>query len=644
MGGSSAWADSTSETAFPGVNTQDNGACLTCHDGRKKLEVPDTSPGAPGERRLLVNILPDLYGQGVHASMVCVVCHRGITRLQPPHQAGSPEKMACGACHESLAKEGQAGSSSWMEALLRTNEIYRRDIHARPNQDNPTVVNATCHDCHDSHFYQVPNDKESLAYANWRLTIPALCGKCHEEAAEDYAGSAHGIALREKHDSQSATCIDCHLPHQMTSTRITLFQLSSLEVCGRCHKKQIDSYQTFFHGQLAQLGYRSSAKCFDCHESHNTLSVTDPRATIHPKNRLKRCQNCHDGLHRPLATSGFASFTPHAHATDYGRYPQLWISFRGMMLLIWGVMLFFGVHSGLWYYRAWRERKKAPSAPPVEASPFEKPSGYHIRRFSLIWRMAHLLFALLVMLLMLTGMTFLYAERGWAQVIVPLLGGVEGVRLIHRIAALQLAGIFVAHLLYIVPHLLRNRQFEWFGPDSLVPNRKDFTDCRDMFRWFFGRGERPRFDRWTYYEKFDYWAVFWGMMIIGGSGVVLAFPHVAGAYLEGWIFNVAILVHGEEAFLAVLFLFTIHFFNNHFRPNKWPPPDVVMFTGSHPLDVVQRDYPAWLERLRIRGDGEERERVNPPSTALLFWSKILGLFLILMGLTLLLLMVSGRMG
>ena len=77
-----------------------------------------------------------------------------------------------------------------------------------------------------------------------------------------------------------------------------------------------------------------------------------------------------------------------------------------------------------------------------------------------------------------------------------------------------------------------------------------------MFTWFVGKGTRPAFDRWTYWEKFDYWAVFWGMFIIGGSGLLLWFPVFFAKFLPGWMFNIAALVHGEEALLAVAFIFT----------------------------------------------------------------------------------------
>ena len=117
-----------------------------------------------------------------------------------------------------------------------------------------------------------------------------------------------------------------------------------------------------------------------------------------------------------------------------------------------------------------------------------------------------------------------------------------------------------------------------WGPDSMVPQLQDGIDIYRNFLWFIGRGPRPQFDRWTYWEKFDYWAVFWGMLIIGGSGLLLWFPVFFSKLLPGWMFNIAALVHGEEALLAVGFIFTFHFFNGHLRPEKFPM-DTVVFTG-----------------------------------------------------------------
>ena len=155
-----------------------------------------------------------------------------------------------------------------------------------------------------------------------------------------------------------------------------------------------------------------------------------------------------------------------------------------------------------------------------------------------------------------------------------------------------------------------HRAWKWFGPVSLVPNWQDLKDMIAMFRWFFGKAPRPVFDRWTYWEKFDYWAVFWGMAIIGGSGLILWFPAQFAAFLPGWVFNVATVVHGEEALLAVGFIFTIHFFNGHIRPEKFPM-DLVIFTGRIPEHELKDERPGEYRRLVSDGRLESVETTPP---------------------------------
>jgi hypothetical protein len=216
--------------------------------------------------------------------------------------------------------------------------------------------------------------------------------------------------------------------------------------------------------------------------------------------------------------------------------------------------------------------------------------------------------------------------------------------IIHRVSAAIMLGIFFLHLIGVAINIWRNRKtFRWFGPDSLLPNWKDLKDAWGMFVWFVGKGPRPLFDRWTYWEKFDYWAVFWGMAMIGGTGMLLAFPHVTGTFLPGWVFNVATLVHGEEAFLAAVFLFTVHFFNNHFRPDKLPPPDIVMFTGTQSLDEFRRDHAVQYQRLVETGQ-LEKYLVDAPSRPMTLGSKILGLVLLAFGLGLLIIVTIGFFG
>ena len=145
----------------------------------------------------------------------------------------------------------------------------------------------------------------------------------------------------------------------------------------------------------------------------------------------------------------------------------------------------------------------------------------------------------------------------------------------------------------------------------MVPQPRDVRDFVAQFRWFLGLGPRPRFGRYSYMEKFDYFAVFWGVAIIGGSGLLLWFPEFFAGFLPGWVFNVAMVVHGEEALLATGFIFTIHFFNVHFRPDKFPL-DAVMFHGRATADYMAEEHPEIADRL---DDGEPAGRAVPDRRA-----------------------------
>jgi len=205
------------------------------------------------------------------------------------------------------------------------------------------------------------------------------------------------------------------------------------------------------------------------------------------------------------------------------------------------------------------------------------------------------------------------------------------------------AAVFFAHLAWMAVHVARNwKTFEIFGPNSLMPRWQDLWDMIAMFKWFVGKGPRPQFDRWTYWEKFDYWAPFWGVTIIGVSGFMMWFPALTASFLPGWTFNVAMIAHGEEAFLAAVFLFTVHFFNNHFRPDKFPI-DIVMFTGAVPLHEFRREHT--LEYSRLVQSGElARFMVDAPSAPMTLGSKVLGFTLIAAGLGLLALVLTGFLG
>lgn len=629
------------EKPAAGPQKLDNATCLGCHDGKKgKLEVQ----GAGGDKRSLHHVSPDKFGKSVHARMECVACHTDINDSVGPHRKSDAKVPDCAQCHEALwdkAKQaGSAASKPQLESVVKNIAAYKKSFHAQPDKDTPTQPKATCTQCHDTHAFNVPADRKSPQYAAWRKEIPALCGTCHDEQLETFTSSVHGKEVLDKNNAKAPVCISCHTTHEITNTSLASFKLLVTDACGSCHKDRLSSYRDTYHGQVTRLGGAETAKCYNCHGSHGILPADDPKSKVHVDNRLKTCQSCHDGKKRPLATAGFVTFGPHANSHDFAKYPQMWIATKFMQALLIGVFAFFWLHSGLWYYREWQDRKTRMVVPHVRTDGLPQEAEKFFERFPVGWRIAHLAFALITMTLVLTGTSALFSHTAWAPVVAHAFGGAPGLALIHRIAASLFIGIFFIHFVYVMQRLLRSKTFRWFGPDSLIPNWKDFADCWGMFVWFVGKGPKPRFDRWAYFEKFDYWAVFWGVTIIGSSGLMLAFPTVTATFLPGWIFNIATVVHGEEAFLAAVFLFTVHFFNNHFRPDKLPPPDIVMFTGTQSLEEFRADHPAQYQRLVDSGE-LEKYLVDGPSQPMAKGSKILGLVLIAAGLTLLVLVING---
>jgi len=306
-----------------------------------------------------------------------------------------------------------------------------------------------------------------------------------------------------------------------------------------------------------------------------------------------------------------------------------------MVQLLLGTFGFFWLHTLLWFYREWKDRQQAKLRPHVKLDSLPPDlQGKHFKRFSGIWRIAHITFALSLMILTVTGMPLFYPDVAWAPWVMNALGGPKVAGMIHRVNAVIFAGVFFWHLAYMALLIWRKRKtWRWFGPDSMIPNLQDGRDIIAMFKWFFGKGPRPVFERWAYWEKFDYWAPFWGVTIIGVSGLVMWLPNLTGSFLPGWVFNVAAIFHGEEAFLAVVFLFTVHFFNNHFRPDKFPV-EIVMFTGTMPLETYKHEHRVQYERLLASGE-LKNHLVDAPSAPMTAGAKLLGFVLIAIGLTLL---------
>ncbi len=229
-------------------------------------------------------------------------------------------------------------------------------------------------------------------------------------------------------------------------------------------------------------------------------------------------------------------------------------------------------------------------------------------RFSRLQRILHICMIVSFITLALTGLTLKFSYTKWAALLSHLLGGFENAGYIHRSAAVVMFGVFITHLVDLYK-LKKREHSSWFamifGPGSMVPNRKDLAELVATLKWFVGQGKRPAYGRWTYWEKFDYFAVFWGIAVIGSTGLTLWFPVFFTRFIPGSFLNVATIIHSDEALLATGFIFTVHFFNTHLRPEKFPM-DITVFTGRMALEELKRDKPREYEALVASGKLEEK--------------------------------------
>jgi cytochrome b subunit of formate dehydrogenase len=246
--------------------------------------------------------------------------------------------------------------------------------------------------------------------------------------------------------------------------------------------------------------------------------------------------------------------------------------------------------------------------------------------------------------LSMTGLPLKFSDQVWAKILMGFYGGAPNAALIHRMCAgltffyFSSAILMSINFLFISKKVKGNFLQRLFGPESLCPNLRDISDVVGMVRWFFFKGAKPTFERWTYWEKFDFLAVFWGMFAIGGSGLMLWFPEFFGSFLPGWAFNVATIIHSDEALLATGFIFTVHFFNTHGRPEKFPM-DFVIFNGQMSKhEFIEERGDQW-ERYEKEGITETFKAKKSSGIVYDFCLKTFGFCALFIGITLLLLMI-----
>jgi len=564
-------------------------------------------------------------GKDGEAAARCEDCHgsHDVRGAKDPESRVFARKLpfTCGKCHENA----ELATSLGIDDPLAGSH-YFESIHGRGLVTAGLLVAPSCADCHGkAHSIHPAEDPRSMVYP---LKVAETCGRCHAGQQEAYQTSIHAEALASSKlnpalPAASAAsrklelapiCSTCHTAHSIVGPGKG-FRLSSDRICGDCHEDRLERYLETYHGRAHALGDEFVAACHDCHGSHAIRPVSDPKSTLSDANRLGTCQQCHAG-----APPNFAGYMAHADHTDRENYPGLYWAFVAMTGLIVGTFGFFGVHSLLWLGCALTVRARDPVGFRERKQLMRREQGAKLyTRFGPVDRFCHFLVIVSFLLLVLTGMPLKFHAEPWARVFFDAIGGPSVASSLHRFGAVITLSYFVIHIVSLIRRVRQRRDAYVdgegkvrirrllafvFGPDSPLPRWQDAKDLLGHMKWFFGRGPKPKFDRFTYWEKFDYIAVFWGVTVIGLSGLVLWFPEFFTQLLPGSSINVAHLIHSDEALLAAGFIFVFHFFNSHFRPDKFPL-DPVMFSGRVTEDEMRHEHPAQYERLVAEGRLDE---------------------------------------
>lgn len=506
----------------------DNSDCLTCHEDRSL-----TKKGADGKPVSLF-VDPGRYAKSVHGSNACTACHADIQ--EAPHADGFVAKpVDCAKCH------GHAVAS------------YEASIHGTARKAGDLKA-ATCAACHGTHAIRASGSADSpLNHDNQAAT----CGKCHSQIVADIRESVHGQAMRHGiHDAPS--CTDCHADHQIEGLRTASPLKVAEDVCSRCHASErfnarynlpLDRVTTFFssyHGMAAKFGSRGVANCASCHGYHNVLPSSDPRSSVNKANMVKTCRKCH-----PEANENFSFGKIHIDEStpaDLGSQISWWVR-RVYLLLIAGVIGGMLVHNGLVL------RKKLLLA--------RARRGSTVVRMILALRIQHFLLLTSFIVLAVTGFALKYPDS-WVRYLV---GSSEDIRRLgHRAAAVVMLVLAVYHTVYVIATKDGRKLVKDF-----CPRWQDVLDAIGNLRYLvFPRAPKPAFARFGYAEKAEYWAVVWGTVIMGLTGLIIWFKAAFSEWAPRWVIDVAVTVHYYEAILAVLAIIVWHFYHVMFDPDVYP--------------------------------------------------------------------------
>jgi len=606
--------------------------CIACH-----------GPGAGlvNSNGKAITVRADALAHSVHKDLACLDCHAGAAKAG--HTAATAG-ASCLSCHDEVAAKlrasahaalGNSQDSSSCITCHGTHDVakpaargvefcatchatevsqYNASIHGRAhakmNGDAPT-----CQSCHGP-AHQVVAAADAKSPVN-KANLPNTCGHCHSDPAlaakylfavvkpvEAYESSAHGRAIRQG-NLNAASCNDCHGVHDilpLSDPHSKIWKQNVASTCGQCHKSVYDVYRASIHGQAVAAGALEAATCTDCHGEHRILAPANPQSPVYLASRagqqtVANCASCH-GVHNIFPSSDARSTVNKANlANTCGKcHPDAGQRFtissvhtlpastaggrvlgfvKAFYLLAIPIILGFMVLHNLLDW--WRKARRA-------LAQYRQERGQ--MRLTLNERVQHVLLLVSFIVLVITGFALKYPHSFWAEPIVrweknfPLRGW------LHRTAGVVLIGASLYHLIY----LLATRAGRRWAKDML-PVVRDMRDAMDTVGYNLGyRHNPPRYARFNYMEKAEYWALVWGTVVMAITGILLWAHDAVLAYLPHAlaVLEVTTAIHFYEAILATFSILIWHFYFVIFDPDVYPLKWTVL-TGRAPEHEVREE-------------------------------------------------------
>ena len=550
----------------PRLHAMDAENCLMCHRFRGLARVDKE-----GAYRLF-HVDEAFYNRGPHARVRCRGCHADIDKI--PHTDAKPVDCLR-TCHIQEPTREILFTHTGVQAALNGSVHSSTDPNGAPRdfaEDFPQ-----CKGCHDMPLFR-PVSIHKTVRAGVSDRAISRCTVCHTD--EPFVRYFYSHVTTRLHKARD--------PREV------------VEMCATCHADSafarrhglpdaVSSYLETYHGKAVLLGSDAAPDCLDCHARtgsvHEMHAWTDPRSSVHAENRAATCRmkDCHDG-----ATPALASFDVHAtrnprtHPLEFGIALFFVFATLGILLPILTLNILGLV----------RELFPSPEAEGqmehlLRLAERKASLEGGLRRFTGAQRLQHVFLVVVFLVLCLTGFPMKFPNASWAPVLYDLFGGIHVAPIVHRVAGVALLTGFAVHLFLIFLNVRRSvKRGDERGVRVWVrtilnlpmfPKARDLSDLLAMAKYvFFLSPHRPNYDRFSWKEKLEYLGLFWGIPLLGVTGLLLWAENWSSRVLPGWALNVAYLAHTYESLLAVAHITLVHIPGVLGRPGLSPLSSMVL--------------------------------------------------------------------